>query len=196
MLTWAQTKKTCLPEPLNKGKDWNRLSQGVDPEEETKKTFLPEPLNKGKDWSRLSQGVDPEEECNAQDAADFEDMSIRDLNDDKIEVYYIVSKCYCESVFGRICSTSKAKYIKRGIVDKKHHYANVNLDNLIQALSDLASGADSMRLKSRPALERELRSTRAALRRALGNFFCICVSLSQTVSVVHVCRSVCQCMYV
>jgi hypothetical protein len=77
---------------------------------------------------------------------------------------------FFQSAFGRICSTSKAKYIECGIVDKTHHYANVNLDDLKQALSDLASGADSMRLKSRPALERELRSTRAALRRALGAF--------------------------
>ena len=54
---------------------------------QTKKTFLPEPLNKGQDWNRPSQWGDPEEECDAQDAADFEDMSIRDLNDDKIEVF-------------------------------------------------------------------------------------------------------------
>ena len=54
---------------------------------QTKKTFLPEPLNKGQDWNRPSQWGDPEEECDAQGAADFEDMSIRDLNDDKIEVF-------------------------------------------------------------------------------------------------------------
>ena len=54
---------------------------------QTKKTFIPEQLNKGQDWNRLSQGGDPEEECDAQDGADFEDMSIRDLNDDKIEVF-------------------------------------------------------------------------------------------------------------
>ena len=92
---------------------------------------------------------------------------------------------FFQSAFGRICSTSKAKYIDCGIVDNTHHYANVNLDDLKQALSDLASGADSMRLKSRPALERELRSTRAALRRALGAFlyFFVCLSLSQIVAV-------------
>ena len=51
------------------------------------------------------------------------------------------------------------------MVDETHYYANVNLVDLKQALSDLASRADSMRLKSRPALERELRSTRAARQR-------------------------------
>ena len=81
-------------------------------------------------------------------------------------------------------------------MDETHHYANVNLDDLKQALSDLASGADSMRLKSRPALERELRSTRAALRRALGAFF-VAACPSVTLWQLHKCAevSVSACMF-
>ena len=52
-----------------------------------------------------------------------------------------------------------------------------------------------MRLKSRPALERELRSTRAALRRALGAFlyfFCPSVRLWQLHRCAKVSVSVCM----
>ena len=60
-----------------------------------------------------------------------------------------------------------------------------------QAISDLASGSDSIRLKSRHALERELLSTRSALRRALGAYLCVCVSLSQATRA-HLRLSLCQ----
>jgi hypothetical protein len=52
-----------------------------------------------------------------------------------------------------------------------------------------------MRLKSRHALERELLSTRSALRRALGALLYLCVSLSQATRAHLPFKSLSACMF-